>query len=191
MNKPNIVFLVFIIALAVIALGQARPPENNLVQDNVLERRVAGDELRQLTTADALRESLVATGVAGGIVVVPSCQDEPLTQKWKPMNSTLRDALAWIVAQDPQYRWVVKRGVVNLLPGSAEPALLRVRIDHFRAENVRSVHEAYNRLTSLPEVRKAIATLKLSDSYERLQGGSQIHKDEAGFIHQAWRCLFC
>jgi hypothetical protein len=162
-------------------LAQTRPAMNDATPEGILDQKVAGDELRHLTTSGAFREVLLAVRAAGGIVTAPRCDDEPLSQRWQPAGSSVRVLLDSIVLADPHYRWRAQEGVINLLPKSIEPALLRVRINQLHVEDARSVYEPYGRLMSLPEVRTAIERLKLSDSYERIQGGSSVPRGKAGF----------
>lgn len=182
MSRINRIFLMLWCVLwAAGTFGQTRSAVNNTQRNSILERQVIGDELQHLTTSGAFREALLTTNLPGGMAVKLGCEEEPTTQRWKPMGVSLRSALDWIVAEDGQYRWQVEQGVINLLPKSGLSPLLKVRIRQLYVEDVKSVHQAYGELMSLPEVRKAVDNLGFKDSFERIQGSGSLPKDQPGF----------
>jgi hypothetical protein len=154
-----------------ITLGQSSKGDSSSLSKDVMDRPVSAKSFKDLTTANAFREALSAAGVPGGIVKVSRCDEDLTLQNWGRLGSSLRDVLDAIVKVDDQYRWQLEDGVVNLLPADDQPALLQVRVKHLLVKNATSVYQAYSKLFALPEVKKAIADLKLNDSFERIQGG--------------------
>jgi len=148
--------------LAPVTFGEVAQIINDKSANDILERRVAGSDLLNLTTTDAFSKSLAAARVPGGIARILSCEDEVLKQAWRPLNSPLRAVLDSIVLSDPRYRWQLEDGVVNLIPVSGEPALLQVRVTEFHVENAETVYYALSQLIGLPEVKKGMAELQLS-----------------------------
>jgi hypothetical protein len=149
-----------VVVLAMIASGQT-PRIVKPSADEMLERRLPGNEVEYFTTRDAFSMGLSGVGMAGGGARVLGCEGDYFKQLWGPMNKTLRQALDTIVETDPRYRWELVDGVINLLPAKAEPALLQTHISEFRVENMFSAMDALSPLLALPEVKKAMDDLHL------------------------------
>jgi hypothetical protein len=58
-----------------------------------------------------------------------------------------------ITQADPQYRWRDERGVINLIPTSGEPDVLKIRFQEFRVKNMSSLELILEQLLTLPEVQ--------------------------------------
>jgi len=146
-----------------------RSSEGNSDQQ-LLDRQVA-THLSGLTTTDALVRVLSVAGVPGGVVRKSRC-DAPPKYRLSPAGSSLRDALEAIVSNDPQYKWQIEDGVVNLLYRNTNPTFLNLRIARFNAKNVRTVNEALDLLLRTPEVQNGVA---------RLHIGTQLFRGGLGY----------
>ena len=161
--KKTLILFIIVEALVHVGLAQNDSTANVASNRDVLERRVAGDDLRYLTTTRAMREALFVTRTAGGIAAVMDCEEDQATQRWMPAGSSLRNVLDSIVLADPRFQWIVSDGdVVNLVPKDREPALLETRIKSFSLKNVQNVDSALDLLLALPEVKRSEARLHLS-----------------------------
>lgn len=148
-----------VMILTALAALAATPPVRSQQPLQPQEAREAMRRHRErtrgtVTTGEALLEVLHAQGRPGGIVVASQCDEPPRHRR--PTGSTLRELLDSIVAADPQYRWRMEGGVVNLIPAGDVSALLKVRVVRFRAERIRTPDEALGKLFKTPEVRKAL-----------------------------------
>lgn len=162
-------FFVVIVAFSTI-FGQSIKSNQSDSAAEVLNRKVIGSETEFLTTTNALSRALSNTKVPGGIVRVFDCSEEPVKQRWEPKEASLRNILDTIILSDPQYRWEIDDGVINVLPAAGESAFLEIRVKKLRVRNATSVLFAYSKLMSLQEVKKAIIDLGLTGSFERFQG---------------------
>lgn len=149
--------------LALCTLGQTGQKSPASLIDDVLERRVSASKLEYLTSTEVVSSALKFVNVPGGIIRISSCKEENLTRPWKPKDSPLRQVLDLVISADPRYRWEIQEGVVNLLLATGEPPLLGTLINEFHVEKVTSAKDALGLLLALPEVRKAMADLKLEE----------------------------
>jgi hypothetical protein len=150
----------------VAATGQPGQPSGDA---EVLQRRVAIGDLGKFPPITALMIALNNAKVPGGIVKIKSCQE----QQKKNMSSTgssMRNVLDAFVMADPQYKWQIEDGVVNLVPATGDPPLLDVRIPEFKVENVETLDDAASRLLATPSVKKGITALGLEQGVQRLSG---------------------
>ena len=85
--------------------------------------------------------------------------EKPSDSEVRFHEGTLREALEAIVTADPEYRWEMNDGVVNLLPSRGVPDLLAVRISAFDSGDATNVTTAKAFLLALPEVRKRATEL--------------------------------
>ena len=106
----------------------------------------------------AIQTAIHGSGAAGGAVITQGCE-EPSDSIVRFQGSTLREVLDDIITADPDYRWEVKDGVVNLIPAKGVPDLLTLRIDAFDSGDATSVTTAKTFLFALPEVRKRAVEL--------------------------------
>ncbi|MGH9357480.1 MAG: hypothetical protein ACRD10_15245 [Terriglobia bacterium] len=106
-------------------------------------------------------QSVMPANVPGGVATSEGCVVHPR----KPLHvtgATLRQALDSIVTEDPQYRWVVDRGVTDLVPTDGPPPLLKTKFGEVEINNPADVWRSSARLFSLPIVLEARAQLGLS-----------------------------
>jgi len=107
----------------------------------------------------AFQLAILRSGAPGGEALNQECA-EPSESAVRPQQeSTLRELLENIVTADPEYRWEVNEGVVNLLPVKGVPELLTLRIAAFDSGDATDVTTAKTFLFALPEVRKRAAEL--------------------------------
>lgn len=161
-----------LIAALLIHASQSSKDE---ADQKILERQVVTN-LDRVTTTSALTSVLDAAGVPGGIEVVTRCE-EPIRHYLAPAGSSLRDMLESIVAADPQYRWQVEEGVVNLVYQKDNPAFLDQRVAKFEVAQ-RTVNGAVNQLLAIPEVQRREAELNLGSRLFR--GGGIGYFDPSG-----------
>jgi hypothetical protein len=159
MEKIRLAAILILLNLSV----QAYAVQNKLTESptpDVLERQVTNNEPYS-TTLSSFIMSLVSARLPGGIVTIMHCEDRQLSHPTLFTSGTLREALQEIVRTNPEYRWQVDDGVINLLTVHDEPALLNVRISKLKVENARSINTILDELFELPEVKDAIAKLQL------------------------------
>ncbi len=149
--------LVCILGVLVVAILMAMAgysSQTKKTQDDILNRRVAIDEMKNVSAKDALAHVLDKAEVPGGIVVVRACDDASGFTRTLG-DTTLRAALDGIVAANLQYNWKIRDGVVNLdLPNNDLP-LLNVRVAKLEVTRAKTLDEALNKLLTLPEVLAA------------------------------------
>lgn len=109
----------------------------------------------------AFQSALLAADVPGGEIITDGCGGEP-QKVVRLQGATLRDALDTITRSDPDYRWRVVGGVVNLLPAGEVPRLLRVQIGVFDSRDAADIVSAGTFLFDLPEIRRAAGELGLT-----------------------------
>ncbi|MCP9495953.1 MAG: hypothetical protein MSG64_16010 [Pyrinomonadaceae bacterium MAG19_C2-C3] len=166
--------LIMLIALTTLALNRKN---QNLTEDRsqmLLNRPTTMVTQGISTTRSSFLYALSGAKAPGGIVAVLSC-DPPQRFALSPSNSSLQGALDAVVIADPQYRWQVDEGIVNLLPSGSAPALLNLRIANFNVEAV-TVDEALGQLLATPEMRKGVGELNAS---------SQIFRGGLGYFDPA------
>ena len=139
--------------------AQQVQPENPKSEDELLLRPVDDLSSSPLSVNLAIQTAILGAGTPGGAVIMQGCE-QPSDSSVRPRpGSTLRELLEDIVTADPDYRWEVNAGVVNLLPIKGVPDLLRLEIGEFDSGDVRDVTTAKTFLFALPEVRKREAEL--------------------------------
>jgi hypothetical protein len=150
----------------------------------ILQRKVPGSDMEFLSTRNAFHSSLWLTHVPGGMATIVDCEPDTLMQSWKPSNAALGQVLDALVATDPRYRWQMQDGVVNLLPATGEPALLRTRLTQFDIKDVASAREALSLLLALPEVKQGMRDLHLKPGIAIITGSSQPNPPKASVRQQ-------
>lgn len=158
---PAFLIMTFSFALA---YGQKNGPARNELAADRLGHRIEVIEATDITTSEAFFKAMSAARAPGGIVRVAGCDPDPVIQSWRPMTTTLRDMLDWVVRSDPQYGWQFDAGAINLIPKAGEPPLLATQIRSLREKDATSVEALLSRLHSLPEVRSKINELQLSEA---------------------------
>jgi hypothetical protein len=173
----------------------ASPSTQEDASEDILQRKVPGDELEFLRTTDVFYASLGRTRVPGGMVRLVDCEEDTLLQSWRPLDSPLRQVLHTMVAKDPRYTWKIQDGIVNLLPATGEPALLKTRLNEFHVEDISSAREALSWLLALREVKKRMRDLHLKPGIAIIVGGSGLNppkfsvKQTGGTLHQALNAI--
>jgi hypothetical protein len=105
-----------------------------------------------ITTHDAFVRSLISARVPGGVVTTSNCSQEAKLQT-DILALPLFESLNRITQADPQYKWEVERGVINLIPRAREPEVLKIRIREFRVKNSPSLDLILEQLLALQEVK--------------------------------------
>jgi len=119
---------------------------------SVTAKQNAEGNVELITTQDAFVRSLTTARVPGGIVTRSDCNPNAKLQK-DSLPSSLLASLNRITQADPQYRWQDERGVINLIPTSGEPDVLKIRFQEFRVKNMSSLELILEQLLTLPEVQ--------------------------------------
>lgn len=168
--KKRAVYTVFtsVAALIIATLAYGNQTSTNSSIKQLVNRQVPVITQSNITSSSSFKRALVAAKAPGGIAVAPSC-GTPLRYTLTPSGSSLHDVLEAIIAADPQYRWEVEGGVVNLVPHGGVPAFLNIRIAKFEVETAGGVNEVLVQLLATPEVRKGVDGL--SASSRLLRGG--------------------
>jgi hypothetical protein len=137
--------------------------------DNILARRVEGADVEYISTLQAFSKALFQAGAPGGIVRTSGCEGDGVTHRWQPLGSSLRDVLDGIVNTDPKYRWDAEKEVINAIPVTGEPELLRTHIREFKVQDAVWPGSTLSSLFSTPEVKASLDRLGLN---EALKAGS-------------------
>ncbi len=159
------VIIAVLIGVHGIGLGSATYKFQNFGQasgQELLNRRLGFEEIDTETTANVFVKALLSTKTPGGVAVVPSC-GETAKVNFTLSKPTLQGVLESIVASDPQYRWEVQGGAVNLLPHSGTQPFLETPIPKYEVRDAETLDQALNTLLALPEVRKRENGLKQTE----------------------------
>jgi len=113
----------------------------------------------ELPTQTRFLLALLAAQVPGGSVRIGDCSGQERTFRQDPTILPLHDALESITQADQRYQWQMDRGVVNLIPRTGEPRLLKARINRYRTAT--NLNEALRQLLALPEVKAEASKLGL------------------------------
>jgi hypothetical protein len=133
---------------------------------SLLDRQAKGANLKNVIVGQAAVNALLDAGVPGGVANVSECNES--THSFTPRDSSLRGVLDAIVATDPLYKWEVKEGAINVIPGNKLPTFLAVRMSRFDIVGAASPREVLPQLFKVPEVRRAQAAL----GRQAVQGGA-------------------
>jgi len=114
------------------------------------------------TTQNMFMRSLVGAHVPGGFVWIMKCTGEEPVFAENNKVLPLREALDSLTRTDPRYKWQMKKEVVNLMPSSGIPDLLKSHIRKFIVET--DLDDAVRQLLMLPEVKQNMARLGLKRS---------------------------
>lgn len=149
-------------AIALLTIG-VFPQANrgSSTADEVLGRPVPDNDDHSSTTAQTFIRALSGVSAPGGLVQVFACEADASKPAPQQRGASLGQALDALVSLDRRYRWHVDDGVINLLPASDEPALLRTQIARFSPRKVFSAREALSRLLTLDEIKGAMEELGL------------------------------
>lgn len=178
--------VVLIIMLSSVALGQTHRISKSTRSEDILKRPVLGTNLNRVTLTSVLREAFAIATVSGGIVSMKNCNEE-IRYSLMPSGSSLRDLLDAVVTADHRYKWEINESVVNLVPRAGGPQLLDQHISSFEVRNVETLDYALDQLLALPEVRKRMTELNLTEGIRGVGGtlgylkGNGNDSDNPGF----------
>lgn len=157
MRGKSLATLVLLLGAFPVA-GHQEPPRKSEAEAELLMRPVANLGSSRLSVNLAIQTAIHGSGTAGGAVITQGCA-EPSESIVRFHGITLREVLDDIVTADPDYRWEVKDGVVNLIPAKGVPDLLTLRISAFDSGDATDVTTATTFLFALPEVRERAVEL--------------------------------
>jgi hypothetical protein len=156
-----LIHLCMILLPVTFALGHQDPSPYKQSRGEILARQVMMPGAPE-TIQSAFTYMLVDAHLAGGIVTISSCQRDQ-EHDFGGAKTSLGNALDMIVASEPENKWLITGGVVNLVPAGDLPPLLNAPISDFKVQDARTVVEALDQLMALPEVRDRIAQLHLEE----------------------------
>lgn len=116
----------------------AKVPAN----EDLLKRSIGEIHLVNTTATDALTVALNRAQVPGGVVSVHACSEEP-KRDFVLSGSTLRDVLDAVVQANPNSRWYIDQGVVNLVPKAGLPPFVNTTIQEFNSQKATNPTFAY------------------------------------------------
>lgn len=151
------IVVVSMITLALAATSSHQPQEAG---SEILERKVSLAGLNGIPRMHALIFALSGAHVPGGLVNLQNC-DQIIKHTFRPSGPSLREVLNAVVAAEPQYKWQVEDGVVNVIPSEGGPPLLDLRLKHFKVDDAPLIYSALQVLLAMPEVKARVAELKL------------------------------
>jgi hypothetical protein len=150
----------FVLLLGAFPLvGHQEQPGKSEPDAELLMRPVDNLASVPLSVNHAIQTAIEGAAVPGGAVITQGCGEPSDTAVHPRPGSSLRQILDEIVTADPDYRWEVEDGVVNLLPIKGVPELLTLWIASFDSGEATGVRTAETFLFALPEVRKREAEL--------------------------------
>lgn len=181
--KPKRIWagMILIILCGAASIGSQSQTMSTGAVDNVLSRPVEVNDTEDIPTKSAFIKAMSTARVPGGIVRVHDCVPDPITQRWRPLTTSLRDLLDTIVLADPQYQWQLSQQVVNLTLKNNEPALLNIRINKLEAKSATSANALIDKLVSLPEVQQAVSKLKLQSALRILVAPISLKPNKKSF----------
>jgi len=112
--------------------------------------------IEQKSLTEGLADVLRAARKPGGIARIHkrgSVERKLTTLVNDPVR--IAAALDTLISTEPEYKWVLENGVVNILPKKELPSLLSVQVRIFEAKNTASMHDLVAKLLASPEVKKA------------------------------------
>ncbi len=161
MKKLSLSGMLILLSLSLLAYATQTDQTQSSVP-NVLKRQVTVSDSERPTAHSAFLESLVNARVPGGIVTILNCGNRQGGQQTHLSSGTLKKTLDAIVKANPEYRWQVDDGIINLLVTHGKPELLDVQISKLKVDNAASIEAVADSLFALPEVKDAIAKLQLA-----------------------------
>src|SRR5262245_12108745 len=169
-----------LLIIGVVALGSASVIGQSSTPEDVLGRQLREVDLNNVSLVNAFTRTLDAAHVPGGIAIKTLCGDQP-NYLLRPSGPSLGGALDSMVSAAPQYRWHLRKGVVNVVPTAGNPPLLDLPIAQFKVNDPLTVEEMVGRLLRMTVVKEAIGRLNL------VIGGGQIGISELrrpGFVDE-------
>jgi hypothetical protein len=164
--------IVMILTLAGALLAHDQVTVSGREDSEILSRQISHDIDRTGRPGDVHMQVLKSLGLSGGMVLALGCSD-PSSVTFKAMGGTkLRAALADFATKNPEYRWQVRGGTLDLVPEAGVPAVLATRIHGFElhtTDQQSTAGVAVAQLLALPEVRQRVAHLRLKSALQ--QGG--------------------
>jgi hypothetical protein len=171
-------FLTVLIAITISISGAVGQDSQGLSADEIKGRPVGGIKLDHVSTINALTRALSSAQVPGGVATITTCVADK-SHDLAPLGPALGDALDAIVIADPQYRWYIDQGAVNLVPSNNEPTLLDVVIPDFKVDQAKTIEGIVIKLLAILEVKEGITRLQLTPGSS---GGGITSLARPGFV---------
>jgi hypothetical protein len=164
------------LTMALVIAGHIEANQQTMTTEHILQSR-CGDVFQDATQVDvvtAFARALRNMHLPGGIILLK--ESEVLLEKRDLLGTDLRTLLDSIVTIAPFYRWTVEDGVVNLLPSTNEPLLLRYRIAEFDVEAAKSKREALRQLLSKSDLQHRVSELEIDNGLSLFVGGPDVEE---------------
>jgi hypothetical protein len=145
------------------AVRQPEAPEESQILDRSFPQGGKGT----MPVEGALIPFLQFAGVSGGMVVVQGCDENTPFVYWNAVQGTIREALNDFQANNPEYRWRLRGGTLDLVPAVGIPPLLATKIRTFSLQTTdqqTSAGAAVRMLVKLPDVQQTATALHISKS---------------------------
>ncbi|MEW6130728.1 MAG: hypothetical protein AB1757_27100 [Acidobacteriota bacterium] len=168
--KKSIFFALHIFVSIFMLMLSGQNGQAQKATSDVLDHQVVINDVDYHTIRSTFLTSLASARVPGGIITILDCADTQNPQVTRLPQPTLRETLDAIVFGNPEYRWQIDEGVINLLTTKDEPSLLKVQVNRLKVEKVRSIGAILDALINLPEVKEAIARLNLKPGLKIMIG---------------------
>lgn len=160
MKRVIIATLIGVLGIGLASATHKFQNSSQAFHQELLDRRLGIEDMDTETTVNVFVKALRSTETPGGIAIVPSC-GETVRANFDLSKPTLQGALESIVASNPQYRWEVQGGAVNLLPYGGTHPFLETPITRYEVKGAETLDQALNTLLALPEVQKRENDLNL------------------------------
>lgn len=130
-------------------------------QHEVVDNKLISDRCHEMRSLFA--EMLVAYNAVGGMIVSnrTNCTGVATFRERTRESNSLEERLNLLVQAVPSYRWSKRDGVVNLQPQGIEVMLLDTNLRRFVYNSNSTLDSVIHSLEDTPEVRSAMAGLKL------------------------------
>jgi len=177
--KITSLFALLLLCGTVPVCAPAQQPPVAIVTDKILDRMMPDAEpLRNVTMKTAFITVLRLAKLSGGIIEVNDCahsvSGSEALHSYLFTGLKIREALDRIVSENPDYKWEVKDGAVDLVSLKGVPAVLNLSLAYFEVSSQDSAVGAVAKLLQQPEVEKIISESKLKqeDKVHVLIGGA-------------------
>jgi hypothetical protein len=110
-----------------------------------------------------LQAVLRDTGISGGVIKFHDCYCVPQPVHLKASRGTsIRAVMATLIAENPEYVWEFRGGVINVIEKPGLPPLLSTKLNSFHADTTdKEVGTLFSDLMRRPEVLQRLTELKL------------------------------
>lgn len=171
LGRPGILAALGLVMLAAMAFASLAGPTGSL-QSRLLSRSLAGLGANFNSLEDAFVGVALGGGIPGGVAQEYGCGG-PRLHSFRIATTTVLQGLRSIVKANPNYRWDIRDGVLNLLPRETLSPLLTVGINEYASKEATNMTAAATLLLGVPAVYSTMVRLKLERTPDPVQIGLQ------------------